>query len=271
MRGTILRYEALEPRLVMSGNVIVQISGQYPLYDLKVDGDGLGNQITIASDATGSVWTVAGIPGSGTTVNGQPSVTVRGVTNSVWIDMKGGNDVVKLLSFQVPNELHVDLDAGDNVLEAGLYSALANVVRGSMWVQGDDGNDQVSLANVQVGDDLWAELGDGSDTLRTWSTQVDDYFRIHADSGNDGVSLADVTAENLIATLGNGNDALRADRVLVGQRLVVNGMRGDDTVYLYSCAAAEADLNGGVGYDRLYLGGNRFGRLSRYGWEYIVQ
>ncbi len=270
MQGTILRYEALEPRLVMSGNVVVQISGQYPLYNLKVDGDSQGNQITIASDATGRVWTVAGIPGSGTTVNGQQSVTVRGVTNSVWIDMKGGNDVVKLLSFQVPNELHVDLDAGNDVLEAGLY-ALANVVRGSMWIQGDDGNDQVSLANLQVGDDLWADLNDGSDTLRTWSTQVDDYFRIDADAGNDGVSLTDVRVGELIASLGRGNDAFRADRVLAGRRLLVMGMRGDDTVYLYSCAAPEADLNGGVGYDRLYLAGNRFGRLSRYGWEYIVQ
>ncbi len=272
MKGTLLRYEALEPRLVMSGNVIVQISGQYPVYDLKVTGDAQGNQITISSDAAGSVWTVAGIPGSGTTVNGRPSVTVGGVTNSVWIDMKGGNDVVKLLSFHVPNELHVDLDAGDDLLEAGLVSTgtNANVVGGEMWVVGDDGSDAVSLANLSARDNLWAKLGDGSDRLQTWSTQVDGYFRIHADAGNQWVALTDVRAENVIVALGEGNDTFRAERVEVRQRLVVNAMRGDDVARLYYCVAAEADLSGGVGYDRLYLGANRFGRLSLYGWEYIA-
>lgn len=40
---------------------------------------------------------MAGIPGTGTKVNGRQSVTVGGVTNSVWIDMRGGDDVVELL------------------------------------------------------------------------------------------------------------------------------------------------------------------------------
>lgn len=42
--------ESLEPRLMMSGNVTVRVSGQEPLYNLKIDGDGQSNQITVSFD-----------------------------------------------------------------------------------------------------------------------------------------------------------------------------------------------------------------------------
>lgn len=269
MRKRLLGIESLEPRLLLSGNVTVRVSGQYPLYDLKITGDSLGNQIAVSYDEVQRTWTVAGIPGTGTTVNGRQSVTVGGVTNSVWIDMRGGDDVVKLLSFQVPNELHIDLDAGNDVLEAGLTGG-TNRVGGEVWIEGDDGNDVVSLANVHVGDNLWVKLGYGSDTLRSWAARVDGYFRVDGDAGNDTVQLADMlVTEDLVCWLAGGSDFFRADRVQVTGKLALLAGTGDDRAQLYDCSAAEAELIGGVGYDVLSLGGNRFGRLGLYGWERV--
>lgn len=37
-------------RLLLSGNVTVRVSRQYPLYDLKITGDSLGNQIAASHD-----------------------------------------------------------------------------------------------------------------------------------------------------------------------------------------------------------------------------
>ncbi|MGQ9505085.1 MAG: hypothetical protein ACUVQG_10040 [Thermogutta sp.] len=44
-------------------------------------------------------------------------------------------------------------------------------------------------------------------------------------------------------------------------------MRGDDRAELYECSAEVAELNGGVGHDKLYLSGNRIRVLKLYGWE----
>ena len=270
MRNRPLRLEWLEPRLLMSGNVTVRVSGQSPLYDLKIRGDGLSNQIYVTYNEAQGTWTVGGIPGTGTKVNGgnQP-VTVGGVTNSVWIDMRAGDDVVQLRAFQVPNELHVDLDAGNDLLEAGLEASgiPPNRVGGALWIEGDNGNDVVKLANVQVAGNVYVKLGSGNDTFRSWAAQVDAAIRIDGDAGEDTVTLADVRAENLYAWLGQGNDSFRADRVRVTRKLFLTAGRGNDRAWIYGCEAAEAELFGGPGYDVLWLGGNRFGRLRLHGWE----
>jgi len=264
-----LRLESLEPRWLMSGNVTVRVAGQYPLYDLVIDGDGLANQIAIRYDQTQRTWTVAGIPGTGTTVNGQASVTVGGVTNSVWIDMGSGDDVVKLLAFQVPNQLHIDLDAGHDVVEAGLAST-GNRVGGELWIEGDDGDDRVSIANLQAGGNTWVKLGTGHDTLAAWAMQVDASLRIDGDAGNDRVWLTDLAVANLYAWFGEGGDSFSALRVSALDRFFLSMGRGNDRASILQSAAADAEFIGGVGFDVLTLGGNRFGRLDvGYSWEVI--
>lgn len=272
MRNRPLRLEWLEPRLLMSGNVTVRVSGQSPRYNLKITGDDLSNQIYVTYNEAQATWTVGGIPGTGTLINGgnQP-VTVGGVTNSVWIDMRAGDDVVQLRAFQVPNELHVDLDAGNDVLEAGLEASgvTPNRVGGALWIEGDDGNDLVELANVQVAGNVYVKLGYGNDTFHSWAAQVDAAIRIDGDAGNDTVTLADVRAKNLYAWLGQGNDSFLADGVRVRRKLFLEAARGNDEAGIYNCQADEAELLGGPGYDVLHLRGNRFRRLRVHGWEVV--
>jgi len=264
MKKRHLSFESLEPRLVMDGNVMVSVVAG----DLKVVGDSAANQITVSFDQATTSWTVAGIPGSNTRVNGQAFVTVRGVTNSVWIQMGLGNDVVKLLSFQVPNELHVELGPGNDVFEAGINGG-NHVVNGTTWLEGQDGADVLSVANTRIRGNLWVKLGAGNDSFQMNASQVDAYFRLDGDDGDDNVLLTNLAVANLLLRFQSGNDSLEAQNVIVGGSLDVYMMSGDDRAVLVNCRAAEAYLNGGIGTDSLALSGNVFGRLRIFDWERV--
>ncbi|MGQ9505084.1 MAG: hypothetical protein ACUVQG_10045 [Thermogutta sp.] len=107
----------------------------------------------------------------------------------MWIDMGYGNDLVQLVAFNVPNELHVNLGAGNDVLEAGaVRGSTANQVRGALWIEGKDGNDVVTLANTHAAQNVWVKLNGGNDTFCSWSSQV------------DGTSVSTATTETILSS-----------------------------------------------------------------------
>ncbi|MCU0713951.1 MAG: hypothetical protein MUC43_17975, partial [Pirellula sp.] len=71
-----LGFESLERRALMAGDVFVAIEGEL----LRVEGDNLANQVTLAQTSTGDL-VVSGQ--NGTTINGLPSVRfARAVINA---------------------------------------------------------------------------------------------------------------------------------------------------------------------------------------------
>lgn len=262
MKARHLSFETLESRLVMDGNVAVSVVAG----DLKIIGDAYSNQIDIQYDPVSNMWTVAGVAGSNTKVNGRASVTVGGVTNSVWIQMGDGHDVVNLKSFSVPNELHVDLGRGNDVLNMGL-DAGTHTVKGETWLEGKDGQDSFTIADTVFAGNLWVKLGAGNDTFRMNTSRVDCYLRLDGDDGDDRVLLENLAVANLLLRFQEGNDYLCACNVRASGSFDVYMMSGDDTADIQGCSALQAYLNGGVGSDQLTLANNSFGKLKLYSWE----
>src|SRR5262245_13020451 len=113
------RLTRLEGREVLSGNVTVSVSD----FVLRITGDDLGNTVEVRP-ATASKFTVTGV---GTTVNGGTApVSVVGV-NSIRVETKGGNDVIKVggttaRAMSLPHDLRVYAGAGDDRIEVGILS-----------------------------------------------------------------------------------------------------------------------------------------------------
>lgn len=110
---------------------------------------------------------------------------------------------MRLLAFQVPNELHVDLDAGNDVLEAG-RDRLPMPNR----LYGDAGNDTVGLADVTA-KNLNASLGAGNDWFGAQRVRVREELTLLASRGNDHAELSECTADVADLNGGVGSDGLR--------------------------------------------------------------
>src|SRR5262245_51098757 len=101
-------FESLEGRLMMAGNVAVNVTGG----DLLLTGDNLGNlveirQVQLNDSPIPGRFLVRGI--NGTTINGQASQVFQNVTDDFQINLNGGNDRITLgqgttnASFLVPD------------------------------------------------------------------------------------------------------------------------------------------------------------------------
>src|SRR4051812_27988873 len=169
-----LTMESLESRQMMTGNVLVSVSGG----DLVVTGDGGANEVRIIQSLQNGA-PIAGrffITGqNGTRINGQVAGQFfHNVTDDVRINLNGGNDRLTLGDgvsnghFMVPDDLEIDMGAGSDVLR------LDNItVRDDARLVTGAGNDSVivtgtvgALPGVDNGDNnLTIETGDRPDNV----------------------------------------------------------------------------------------------------------
>jgi hypothetical protein len=159
-----LNLEPLEPRLLLSGNVTVEVSDG----DLVIKGDLQDNKITI--EQTGDrQYTVTGV--DSTTVNGGASFVANDVRDDFRLDMLCGDDFVDIIgNTTVPDDLRVDLGEGHNRLRLSANSSDNVIVKDDLKVYGGSGNDLVQLWYfTEVGDDVRIHAGDGNNYLEVWN------------------------------------------------------------------------------------------------------
>ena len=212
--------ESLEPRLLMSGNVIARVHGSW----LDIYGDSAANEISISAEYTdgdmtdSTAWQGLRITAADgdTLIDGQSQSGLFQVRN-IRILMRGGNDMVTLTDFGTLNHLYVVPGAGDD--EISILNGSVNNLR----LRDQQGDDTVTLSDLGAYH-LSMRMGRGHDTVT--ADDIGYHWGINLGQGDDEMT---VTAEHHGAfpilsrpriNGGGGNDTITGHAgTLVEQRL----------------------------------------------------
>lgn len=233
-----LGFESLERRALMAGDVFVAIEGEL----LRVEGDNLGNQVTLAQTSSGDL-VVSGQ--NGTTINGLPSVRfVRPIINAAEVRMEGGDDTVVLRGLRIANDLFADLGAGNDRLVSPAVAPIT--VGASALIYGEAGNDTIQLNRAAILQDLYVDGGLGTLSVSIADSSVDNSMAIFGDEGNDTINVTGtrVGFDVAIETKG-GSDTVRVAQLQAFHLLIntdSNGATGRDVVNV-----SNATLQGDIG------------------------
>lgn len=185
--------DALEPRVMLDGNVRVILSGD----TLTIRGDDAANSLDVVVDEVNGTVEFDGFDGT----------TVELIANGV---STGPQD-------------DVEVDLGD--LDRPIRNLNVNLLRGNDTIFFDGGGLLIATNDVNVNG------REGSDTIEMVDFEVGDDLKVIGHGGNDQIFLADVAVGDDLRVYGNNNDDLiEIDRALVGDDMSLVGGRGDDGV-----------------------------------------
>ncbi len=236
---------------MLAGDVRAAVRGG----SLQLVGDALDNEITVSVNESGDLI-VSGQ--SATTINGSadPFTALSGLSTirrNLTIDMRNGDDVVRLNGFLVANAMTVSTGRGDDVVEINDVDVLgpakvlmgrgddlttianANTTR-NLRVWGHAGADTLVMGDVDISRLARWDMGQGNDRiLVAGATRVDGRTFVTAGGGNDFVafnpaSAGDIaTSDEMFVLLGGGADNVLTDvDTNVQRRVVVRGGSGAD-------------------------------------------
>lgn len=238
-RTRTLGCETLERRDLMSGNTAAWVEHGI----LKVVGDDLPNRVEIREGSRPDEFIIDGksYGGSDTLINGSRwAQRIGGVTQGVQVLLHGGNDHLKVygksgsdkLAIPGPVGLGIDLGTGNDILYVQ-----QTVVDGSSGISGQAGDDKVYVR----------------DSYFAWDLIVD------TKSGRDYVNVTRTTAAHfMMVGTGSDDDQLRLDAAGAAWIYVEMGAGNDYASISHSHSALRPGLDGGPGYDRIWLYNNYF-------------
>lgn len=197
-KGRQCRFETLENRRVLAGNVIATLSHG----SIVIKGDNFDNSITVTAGGLNRITvtgnTVNGLP---TSVNGTPngSVTIPDVTKGMKITMGLGNDVVNVTGVSI---------------------------NGLSFIKGGAGNDTINVNSSTFNSKFDIASGAGADAVTVSSTTVAGRSIINGGANPDHVSLTNSDFGRLAVGLGLGDDNLDITSTTVTTETALNGGRG---------------------------------------------
>jgi hypothetical protein len=184
-QGRRCRFESLENRRLLAGDVIAQIKNG----DLVIKGDGAANGITITAGATAGTVVITGVDagGSATNVNGTANgtVTLSGFTDDLKIKMKGGDDVVTITGLTVPDEIDIELGKGADTLTLTDVTASDEAD-----IDGGKGADNITITDSTF-DELEVETHRDNDTVSISGTTVHDETELDGGKGTNTLNLGE--------------------------------------------------------------------------------
>lgn len=233
-----LRFEALEQRLPLAGNVTAQVSGG----TLLLFGDGLDNSVSITEGANAQQYLITGVPteiGGATTINGQPAFVANGVRFSTIVNLRGGNDTLSIADLVVNNDLNITMDTGDDTVLLGAVPDVSGEavvfppapprslqVGGALIVNTGAGNDTVDEISVAVRYSNVIDTGPGSDSVFLGADAAELPIPLPVGGTPAGI----LAGASLIVNLGDGNDFLTAADLQVGANLHLNDPLGANDI-----------------------------------------
>jgi hypothetical protein len=250
-------FEVQPPSFDVSGNVAARVSSRG---DLTLTGDTRGNGVSVTAGLTPDTIIVTGL--GNTTIDGQVSVTLGGVTGNVTINLGQGDDVLLLggaVQLDVARNLTINLGRDDDVLD------LKNVTAaGTATISGAGGADAVTLADAAFSRDLKVNLGKGANSLTLDRVAVNGKAKLEGGSAADVFQLMDSAfAGSLVLDLGNGDNTLQLDTVNVTGKTTVTAGKGADVIaVLDSVFGDRFKLSTGNGNDQVTLTGSTFDALA---------
>jgi hypothetical protein len=235
--GRSLRFEQLEDRNLLAGNVTAAVAGG----TLNIVGDNSANVLQLTQVGTNR-WQVLG---AGTKVNGSYSAkTFSGVTN-IAADLNGGSDSILV------------------------YNGALN---GTLGIVTDGGNDAVTLSNVRAAA-VGVSTGDGHDSL-SFAKVTAPVVQVATGNGNDSVSLVRVGSRTSVeVSTGSGTDSITLNDVgndLATISVNTGSGNNDSLTVVRSRATAATFIGGGGSGDVLVRSQNVFGTQTIAGFETVA-
>ena len=181
-------------------------------------------------------------------------VQIDGLAATVDVTIKTGasGDVVRMKNSSLgtisDHLAWFDLGVGDDSLTLGSGpNDFSAVTARHLRVDGGDGLDRVDMQDVFAIDGMSVQLGAGNDVLNMLNVQSRGSMSLNGQADNDTMNLRQVEAfENFFARMGEGSDVLNVTAL----------------------KARSAALDGGDGYDKLFLSlSSSINSLSRTGFE----
>jgi large repetitive protein len=202
--GRKCRFETLETRRVLAGNVFATVAGGV----MKIEGDRLDNRITITAGPNPFEFIVTGLTtgGAPTQVNGvaNAAVTLRFVTKGLKADLGNGNNTLTVNGITI---------TGKVTLETG------------------SGIDAVTVNNVLFKKDLKIETGKNEDDITIANSTIRGTAKINSGKGSDSVLIVTSQLGALNAKLGTGNDNINILSTTTVKKTTIAGGPGIDLLF----------------------------------------
>lgn len=257
-----LRFETLESRAMCAGNVTAAVSNGA----LTVTGDNLSNTVSVESFSGGRIQ----VRGFNTSVNstfGAPRV-FNNVTGGVFINMNGGNDLLRVTNVILPGRLYIDMGAGNDQTVMGHDRAGGNsrfggtstghlATYGDLTVFGRAGNDLLYQSYYHAKTPARIDMGDGDDTVRIQrlpgenrDTRYRGALTILTGTGTNLVNINGMLAQTNFTITDQFNPSrLTFRNVNVQGELVANLGAGSDVVDSSGVGARRMTIKAGPGAD----------------------
>lgn len=244
------KFEHLEQRTLLAGNVTVQLLGQSAL----VTGDAADNAVQVLAE-NGNV-VVRGT--DGTTINGSSDdfVLVQGGTTlegSLTATFSSGENSLSVDGVTVGSS--VMLTGGSGVDRLAILGN--SQVRQNVTLAGGGANDVLTVQDTQVGGSLSMLGGFGHDLLVVSSSSIGHRLRVAGHAGSDDIVIEDTQVGADIAVRGGrGHDDIVLQDSSAGRNIRLLGNQGNDVIFVdASQAGRRAALRGGLGHDSIVVQG----------------
>ena len=267
--GRSARFEALEQRQLLAGDVLVNVVRG----DLLIRGDAEGNEIAVTAGAEPGTYVVAGLNGTTVHQEGQTPATevrVSGVRNDVRIGLGEGNDSVSMVDARVAGSVSIHTGAGDDEVTVDQVAA-----RGGLGIDTGEDNDTVSLGSendtgatplgerdgalegaLRIRKGIRVNLGNGNDTLTLENAATHVGIGVNGGLGDDSISASGTSATVLAVLGGDGTDTISLNEVRV-RHAGIHAGAGNDDVTIEDSVFATLGVALGEGDDTLSIGGNQ--------------
>lgn len=233
--GRACRFESLERRDLMAGNVTANLIGG----TLYINGDNSSNSVVVSRLPNGAVEVLGKFSAGGDTrINSQVGARPQffGVTGNVTANMFSGNDEINFFGASPTAPLVAPYD---------------------LLVYTQDGNDVVGMTNVYAGRDMLVNTGSGVDNFTAVTATVGNNLyalenaNLHLNGYSDFVNIYGNSwiGNQLQVRLNQGNDTFKANRTTVGSMFVDAG-GGNDSIYLDNLTSRSwVSIDPGIGSD----------------------
>jgi hypothetical protein len=302
-----LRFESLEKREVMAGNVTAAIVGG----SLVISGDDNSNNIEVVGTGVPGEYRIIGHDLVGATlINGAVGpLTIRGVTGGILINARGGNDRVSAHSLTTFGDLSIQGGAGVDYLTVGDQTGMSATRVGVNVVIADleDGHTAAYMFCTVVGINATIDLADGRNvftisTANSLPARVGGDVTIRGSADGNVFSLecrnlqvsGDLArAEDDFLWLGgiNASGTINVYTYAGNDRVVVTDVRAGainidtsnlsglattedhDSVYLNRCRIGATFVMTGAGYDAVEVYNHHLGNvvlLTGSEWDHVT-
>ena len=231
-----LRFEGLENRVVMAGDVTVALAGTV----LTLTGDASNNSVQMSNGAQPGEFVLTGL--SGTQINGSTSpMTVPSPFSTLNVNLGVGSDTFAILGPAAKMQL-----------------------AGTVNINNDSGTDINSITNVNIGTDLNVmKAGNGEGVLMIHGSKVAGNANVTS-GGFDGsntvvIDLGSEVQGNFSITNNEGEDSFIASDATIFGNLSINNGAGDTTTQIGMSAPGaiavwgSVNVTNGEGYDKVFV------------------